>query len=90
MNSKHLSCASRAPAITKDEIKQRQEYVIARSRNVVVTHVIGAGKLQARRQPFVHVNTPVDFFSCDQINTPSGHDAGHNSQPKISIKRKYQ
>src|SRR2546426_6423358 len=80
----------RNSAVTKDEIKQWQEDVVSRIRDIVMTHVIGACEAEAWRQPFPQVNAPMNFLGGDQVNTPTHHDAGRDPEVEEPVDGDYQ
>ena len=64
--------------VPQEKIEHRQKYVVAAVGNVVMTHVVGAGKVKSGRKPAVHVNPPVDFLAQNQIRRPAEEDAAKN------------
>ncbi len=76
--------ASAESDIPKPEIKDRQKDVVSDVGNFMMTHVIGTRKAETGRQPLFHMDSPVDFFGCDQISTPANEDA--RSDPKAQQK----
>src|ERR1035438_6222160 len=45
-----------------------------------MAHMVGTRKAQARRQPSLHVNAPMDFLGGGQINRPTHEDTRHKSK----------
>ena len=77
-SDRHL--ASCLPHISEEEIKERQKHVIATIRTSVMAHVISTREPETGREPPVHVNTPVDLLSRNQINSPANEHARKNSR----------
>jgi hypothetical protein len=44
-----------------------------------MAHVISTREPETRREPPVHVNTPMDLLSRNQIDSPANEDARQNS-----------
>ena len=44
-----------------------------------MAHVISASKPKSGRKPAVHVNTPMDLFSRNQVDSPTNEDTAKNS-----------
>src|SRR5580704_6622167 len=58
----HAVAGPREPAISQQEIAQGKKHVVANVGNVVMAHRAGTRKAQARRQPSLRVNAPMDFL----------------------------
>lgn len=80
----------RNSAVTKGKIKQWQEDVVSRSRDIVMTHMIAACEAEVWRQPFLQVNAPMNFLGGDQVNTPTDHDAGRDPEVEEPVDGDYQ
>jgi len=44
-----------------------------------MAHVISPSKPKSRREPAVHVNTPMNLFRHNQVDSPTHEDTGKNS-----------
>jgi len=68
------------PTVSKQEVKERQKDVIPDTGHIMMAHVISTSETETGRQPSVHVNSPVDFFGRDQVDSPPNENAGADSQ----------
>ena len=67
--------ASAEPTVSQQQVEERQKDVIAGIRNIVMGHMISTSEAETGRQPPVQMNTPVDFFGRDQVDSPANEDA---------------
>ena len=52
--------------------------------------VISTREMEARRQPFLHVQPPVDLLKENQVGRPAQQNAGRDSEVKKSFQGKKQ